>query len=124
MPADLADSLKADECHRKTDYAPLDQVRANLVATVTAMVETNLLQGGAVVTEEVATETGTRESVVLGPDPIVFAPWSVLFGRGEPCLRQLSRHGTCCVFLLSHDLSQVHGKGDLGDEVDATPSSC
>ena len=34
--------------------------------------------------------------------------------------RQLSRHGTSCgvVFLLSHDLSQVHGKGDLGDEVD------
>ena len=27
----------------------------------------------------------TRESVVLVPDPIVFAPWSVLLDRGEPC---------------------------------------
>ena len=27
----------------------------------------------------------TRESVVLVPYPIGFAPWSVLFGRGEPC---------------------------------------
>ena len=27
----------------------------------------------------------TRESVVLVPDPIGFAPWPVLFGRGEPC---------------------------------------
>ena len=32
----------------------------------------------------------------------------------------MSRHGTRCgiVFLLSHDLSQVHRKGDLGDEDD------
>ena len=27
----------------------------------------------------------TRESVVLVPDPISFAPWRVLFRRGEPC---------------------------------------
>ena len=27
----------------------------------------------------------TRESVVLVPDPIVLAPWSVLLDRGEPC---------------------------------------
>ena len=27
----------------------------------------------------------TRESVVLVPDPIVFAPWSVLLDGGEPC---------------------------------------
>ena len=27
----------------------------------------------------------TQESVVLVPDPIVFAPWSVLLDRGEPC---------------------------------------
>ena len=26
----------------------------------------------------------TCEFVVLVPDPLVFAPWSVLFGRGEP----------------------------------------
>ena len=44
----------------------------------------------------------TRESVVLVPDPIGFAPWPVL-----------SRHGTRCGVL-----SQVHRKGDLGDEVD------
>ena len=25
---------------------------------------------------------------------------------------------SCVVFLLSHDLTQVHRKGDLGDEVD------
>ena len=30
MPADLADSLKADEEDRKTDHAPLVQVKANL----------------------------------------------------------------------------------------------
>ena len=28
----------------------------------------------------------TRESVVLVPDPIGFAPWQVLFDRGEPCV--------------------------------------
>ena len=27
----------------------------------------------------------TRKFVVLVPDPIVFAPWSVLLDRGEPC---------------------------------------
>ena len=27
----------------------------------------------------------TRESVALAPDPVVFAPWSVLLDRGEPC---------------------------------------
>ena len=40
--------------------------------------------------------------------------------RPSRALWQLSRHGTRCgvVFLLSRDLSQVHRKGDLGDEVD------
>ena len=83
MPTDLADSPKVDEEDRKTDHAPLVQVKANWAATVTATIETNLRQGGAVV-KEVATETGTAESVILVPDPIVSAPWSVLFGRGEP----------------------------------------
>ena len=55
MPTDLADSLKADEEDRKTDHAPLVQVKANEVATVTATIETNLRQGGALVKEEVAT---------------------------------------------------------------------
>ena len=27
----------------------------------------------------------TQKFVILVPDPIGFAPWSVLFGRGEPC---------------------------------------
>ena len=31
-----------------------------------------------------ATWTGTREFVILVPDPIVFAPWSVLHDVGEP----------------------------------------
>ena len=44
MPTDLADSLKADEEDRKTDHAPLVQVKANEVATVTATIERNLRQ--------------------------------------------------------------------------------
>ena len=28
---------------------------------------------------------GTREFVILVPDPIIFGPWSVLLDRGEPC---------------------------------------
>ena len=83
MPTDLADSLKVDEEDRRTDHAPLVQVKGDWVATVTATIEANLRQGGAVVKEEVATATETRESVVLVPDPIVSTPWSVLFGRGE-----------------------------------------
>ena len=27
----------------------------------------------------------TREFVILVPDPVIFAPWSVLLDRGEPC---------------------------------------
>ena len=40
--------------------------------------------------------------------------------RPRRALRQLSRHCTRCgvVFFLSHNLSQVHRKGDLSDEVD------
>ena len=76
---------------------------------VTVTILTNLRQGEAVVLEEVVlltvtivtnsrwseaeekekvateTESATRESVVLVPDPIVSAPWSVLIGRGDPC---------------------------------------
>ena len=93
MPTDLADSLKADEEDRKTDHAPLVQVKANEVATVTATIETNLRQGGALVKEEVATGDVTAVK---------------------------TRHTLwCVVFLLSHDLSQVHRKGDLVDEDDA-----
>ena len=46
MPADLADSLKADKEDRKTDHAPLVAVMENEeVATLTATMETNLRQG-------------------------------------------------------------------------------
>ena len=46
MPADLADSLKADEEDRKTDHAPLVAATENQeVATLTATIETNLRQG-------------------------------------------------------------------------------
>ena len=61
--------------------------------------------------KEVATETETRESVVLVPDPIVSAPWLVLFGRVEPFVIAVKTRRTswCCVF---------YWKGDLGDEGD------
>ena len=102
MPADLADSLKSGDEDIKPDHAPLVQVKANSVATVTATIETNLRQGGAVVKEEVPTETETRESVVLVPDTIVSAPWSVLLGRGEPCVTAVKTRHTlwCCVSLV------------------------
>ena len=45
MPADLADSPKADEEERKTAHAPLAAAKENEVATVTATIETNLRQG-------------------------------------------------------------------------------
>ena len=45
MLADLADSLEADEEDRKTDHAPLVQVKENEVATATATIETHLRQG-------------------------------------------------------------------------------
>ena len=45
MPADLAKSLKVDEEDRKTDHAPLVQVKANWVASVTASIETNFRLG-------------------------------------------------------------------------------
>ena len=45
MPADLANSLKADEEDRKTDHAPLVVTENEEVATLTATIETNLQQG-------------------------------------------------------------------------------
>ena len=59
MTCPLADTLNADEEDRKSDRAPLVAVTENEVATVTATIETNVRQGGAVVKEEVATETET-----------------------------------------------------------------
>ena len=102
MPTGLADALKADEEDRKTDHAPVVQVKANEVATVTATIETNLRQGGALVKKEVATETEIREFVVLVPDPIVSAPGSVLLRRGEPFVVAVKTRHTlwCCVSLV------------------------
>ena len=46
MPADFADSLKADEEDRKTDHATLFAAKENEgVATLTATIETNFRQG-------------------------------------------------------------------------------
>ena len=64
-------------------------------------IERNFRQGEAEAEEkgEVATETesATREFVVLVPDPIVSAPWLVLFGRGEPCVTAVkTRHTLWC----------------------------
>ena len=56
----------------------------------------------------------TQESVVLVPDPIVFAPWSVLLDRGEPCDRQLSRHIRRRCFLR-------FGKSDVYQQPIAAP---
>ena len=36
----------------------------------------------------------TQQFVILVPDPILFAPWPVLFDRGEPCHSLLTRHTT------------------------------
>ena len=51
---------------------------------------------------EVATETETQESVVLVPDPIVSAPWSVLFDRGGTVVTAVKTRHTlwCCVSLV------------------------
>ena len=63
MPADLADTLNADDEDHKTDRAPLVAVTENEeVSTLTATIETNLRQGGAVVKEEVATESCSAEA--------------------------------------------------------------
>ena len=45
MPADLADSLKADEEDRKSDHATLVAAKEHEVATATETIETNLQQG-------------------------------------------------------------------------------
>ena len=51
--ADLANSLKADEEDRRSDHAPLVQMKENEeVATLTATIETNLWQGDIATTVE------------------------------------------------------------------------
>ena len=116
VPAALANSLKEDEEDRRSDHAPLVAVtEIEVVAMLTATIETNLGQGRQICVapselwlrddlEEVyallfflgcgfplaMSNVGwlvTQKFVILVPDPIGFAPWSVLFGRGVPCDR-------------------------------------
>ena len=61
MPADLADSLKADEEDRRSDHAPLVEVTENgEVATLTATIETNFRQGDIAI--EVVAFSGDQAS--------------------------------------------------------------
>ena len=100
--ADPADSHHASlDAAKKQDIVKQDIVT---VTTETATIVTNLWWSEAEEKEEVATETerATRESVFLVPDPIVSAPWSVLFGRGEPFVTAVKTRHTlwCCVSLV------------------------
>ena len=63
MPADLADSLKADEEDRKTDHAPLVAVTENEeVATLTATIGTNLETGaGSLSRDQASSEWEERQ---------------------------------------------------------------
>ena len=142
MLADLANSLKADEEDRRRDHAPLVAGTENEeVATLTVTIETNLRQrrqayiaqselGDKDDLEEVRallfrflgygfrlamSTVGwlvTQKFVILVPDPIGFAPESVLLGPGEPCdncaLVNVDSSPRCGGSLLSHLLSQVH----------------
>ena len=105
--------LSRREEDRKSDHTTLVQVKEEEVVTHTAT-EMNLRQGRQACVapaetwlrdnlEEVyalifrflgygfrlaMSNVGwlvTQKFVILVPDPIGFAPWSVLFGRGEPC---------------------------------------
>ena len=61
----------------------------------------------------------TREFVVFVPDPIGFAPWLVLFGRGEPCDScQDTTHVVVLCFSCPMTCHKSTRRGDLGDEVD------
>ena len=145
MPADLANSLKADE-DRKSDHTTLVQVKEEKVVTDAATTETKLQRGDLGVGVDSLSEIQTcvapaeiwlrdvlekvyallfrflgygfrlgmrddlenifvlpvgngfqlalcnvswlvtQKFVNLVPDPIIFTPWPVLFGRGEPCV--------------------------------------
>ena len=95
------------------------------VVTLTATIVTNLRRGEAEEKEEVATatESATWESVVLVSDPIVSAPWSVLFGRGEPCETAVKTRHTlwCRVSCVPMTCSQVYWGGRHEGR---TPSCC
>ena len=98
--ADLADSHHASlDAAKKQDIVKQDIVTVTIltnllqgeavvkeeVVMLTVTIVTNHRQGEAEEKEEVATETesATRESVVLVPDAIVSAPWSVLLDRQD-----------------------------------------
>ena len=60
MPADFANSLKADETDHRSDHSPLVSVTENEeVATLTATIETNLQQG------DIATEAALRQQAIF-----------------------------------------------------------
>ena len=100
--AALANSLKADE-DRKSDRTTLVQVKEEEGVTHTATTKMNLRQGrqACVAPAEILAQRRpgygfrlamsnvgwlvTQKFVILVPDTIGFAPWSVLIGRGEPC---------------------------------------
>ena len=94
MPADLPDSLKADEEDRKTDHAPLVQVKENEeVAIVTATIETSLRQCDLTDTETESHEAlsewaeqsrGTQELIVAE---------EVISSVGEEVLMAVRQHG-------------------------------
>ena len=117
----LKDADPADSDHPSLDAAKKQHIVKQDTVTVTIL--TNLRQGEAEEQEEVATETesATRGSVVLVRDPIVFAPWPVLFGRGEPCDScQDTAHVVVSCFScpMTCHKSTGRAKGDLGDEVE------
>ena len=61
----------------------------------------------------------TREFVVLMPDPIVFAPWPVLFGRGEPCDScQDTAHVVVSCFSCAMTCHKSTGRATLASGVD------
>ena len=104
--------MKVDEDDRKSDHTTPVQAKGEVVTHMTTQM--NLWQGrqACVASSEIwlrddleeiyallfryfgygfqlaMSNVGwfvTQKFVILVPDPIGFAPWSVLFGRGEPC---------------------------------------
>ena len=70
----------------------------------------------------------SREFVVLVPDPIVFAPWSVLLGRGELCDScQDTAHAAVLCFCYPMTFHKSTGWATLATMTTArraTPSRC
>ena len=69
----------------------------------------------------------TQKFVILEPDPVIFAPWSVLLDRGEPCVTAVkTRHALwCCVSLVPRPTtSPPEGRSRRDNEVPDPPGSC